>query len=387
MGPQLSAEKHASASSQGKDLTLPQQPEEITSPNTDISCKKCVSLLKDRPREQLLLEHMKKEVRKLYGQKVNMENTNYILKPYEFKCIAQTISRKLGQSGKEIKTVDDLLYAIDCLCNNKPDQTDSTHAPDSASQQSPSSPSIAAEETAATLQALNDSLRALVCSEREKEEKAEHKPASSLPEVLQSLQLSIDSLKHMLQEKGCSTLEQALAEKEQLKRDMQGVSRIFGLASDEHILDALVVLRTRENEEYEKVFAQKEQSISCQRKHYEQTVSSLNTKMVELSIENKKLRHILSEKYDLTDQVAKHNAALEENIKEIRAALHEEEQKINERKTEYAQVRKILVEQNKKMAKIVSALTLQIKKEKQEKRELEILVEEAAEPPQSLESK
>ncbi|KAI5181006.1 hypothetical protein NEOKW01_1247 [Nematocida sp. AWRm80] len=67
--------------------------------------------------DQVLLNQMKAEIRRLYGEKVNMANTNYTLKPHEFKCLSKVLSRALWNEERALETTNDIIYAVDSLCN------------------------------------------------------------------------------------------------------------------------------------------------------------------------------------------------------------------------------------------------------------------------------
>ncbi|KAI5188805.1 hypothetical protein NEMIN01_0173 [Nematocida minor] len=314
--------------------------------------KQSASTLSAPPLDHPLLNQMKTEIRRLYGEKVNMANTNYIVKPHEFKCLAKALSKALWNEEKTLETVDDIIYAVDYLCSKK--QSAAEDGVDA---------SVTNKELLTTIRFIASSLRALVPQVENRTT-----PANSLLSAdLKYLMESKDVLETALTSTGHSTLESLAAERTRLKNIISSITQTFSISPAEDILASLKNMQKQEEKRYNNELLQRDRNAECQKRYFEETIQQAKERIAALESENKNLVRRLNERKDRTAEVLERGDALEQNISQIKQVLAEEETRIQQEREEYKKVKKTLIDYNKKMAKIVQELVERIKKEQKER--------------------
>lgn len=307
-----------------------------------------------------MLNHMKAEIRKLYGEKVNMVNTNYILKPHEFKCIAKALSKSIWNEEKRIETVDEMVYAVDLLCNSE------KHIGKSGGEEKEGQ-AVNSKEILTTVRFIASSIRSLV---PQKEEGSSRDIASSTSVNLSDLKYLMDSLTRLQQEiaaAGHSTVESLVGERNRLKKTISSITEAFSLSPSDEVVGVLKNMQISKERGYVDALKLKEKNAECMKRSFEEKEHELLEKISYLKNENRLLRERLSEREDRTAEVLERGDALEQNILEIKKVLAEEERRIEEERQEYKKVKRTLIEYNKKMAHIVHDLVERIKKEQSER--------------------
>ncbi|KAH9386364.1 uncharacterized protein NEMAJ01_1260 [Nematocida major] len=310
-----------------------------------------------------VFNQMKAEIRRLYGEKVNMVNTNYIVKPHEFKCLAKSLSKAIWNNEKPLETVDDIIYAVDLLCSKQ-----------AGTAQGLPDESVRKEELATSIRFVASELRALVPTEGSA---AASPRASSLSSDLGFLAEAKELIKKGLEKSGHPSIESLSAERDRSKAVVSSIMQAFSISPSDDLLGALKNMRAQEERRHRDHVSMKEKSIECQKRHFEELLQKANEKIMRLEERNREVERQLSEKKDKDAEVLERGDALEQNILQIKQVLAEEEDRIQKERQEYREVKKTLIEYNKKMAKIVQELVEKIKKEQRERDYLISLQEDA----------
>lgn len=303
-----------------------------------------------------VLDQMKTEIRRLYGEKVNMVNTNYMFKPHEFKCIAKSLAKVLWKEEKGIETVDDMIYAVDLLCNQQ----------ESKKKEGPEQ-SIKDKEILTTVRFVASSIRALSSQEEASGFKDISKEESVEPSDLKYLMDSFTYIQNRIETAGHSTVESLIGERDRMKKTISSVTETFSLSPADDIITGLKNMQISKERGYTDALRLKEKSTECERRHYEEKEQIFKEKVLELENENRLLKERLGEREGRAEEVLERGDALEENISQIKKVLAEEERRIEQERQDYRKVKKALIEYNKKMAQIVYELVERIKKEQKER--------------------
>lgn len=304
-----------------------------------------------------LLNQMKGEIRRLYGEKVNMVNTSYIIRPHEFKCLSRSLSKAVWGEERPLETVDDIIYAVDALCNR---------AESAARPGEPAETSTTLTEAGITVRLIAETLRALAG----KESKAAENEKTTLTEDICALSAAKNVLCKEINAAGHATVAEVISERDRLRAVIESVTKHFSIPPGEEIVTFLRGMRVKEEKKWSNEVFLKERSAECQKRHYEQQIRQANDSIALLRAENHSLRKELAEKKLSANEAATSSATLEETVAEIKKAIEEEERAAAAERKEYAEVKKSLIEQNKRMSHLVQELILRIKKEKKEKNEL-----------------
>ncbi|EHY65352.1 hypothetical protein NERG_01798 [Nematocida ausubeli] len=302
-----------------------------------------------------LLNQMKTEIRRLYGEKVNMVNTNYIMKPHEFKCLAKTLSKRLWNEEKTLQSVDELIYAVDLLCNGQSLQEEAE-----ADEQT-----LSSKEAQTTIRFITSELNSLVPHEETRSTEEEGK--SPLSSILGSLMGAKEQIKKELARAGHSTVESLVMEKTRQKNLINAITEAFSISPSDDILRALKEMHLQEERKQRDYIQVKEKNFECQKRHFDETMSLAAEKISCLESRNKELTQLLHEREDKASEVLDRGDALQQNILQIKQVLAEEELRIQQEREEYKVVKKTLIDYNKKMTKIVQELVERIKKEQRER--------------------
>ncbi|KAI5186325.1 hypothetical protein NEHOM01_1389 [Nematocida homosporus] len=306
--------------------------------------------------DQFLLNQMKSEIRRLYGEKVNMANTSYILKPHEFKCLARILSKSLWGEERALDTVDDLIYAVDALCNRTASQT----VFGEPAEQSPS-----LTEASVSVRFVTGGLKALLSSDVPTSPKTR-----TFKDDISSLAEAKDLLQKRLETTGHANLDSLIAEKERLQKSLAGIIAEFSIPPGENLLAFLRGIKRREEQKYAEEVFLREKGAECQKRHYEKTIAQMKEQSASLVAENRTLKRLLKEKEASTTEVLQASTSLEETVAQIKQTLEEEEKRANSERKEYSEIKKSLIEQNRKMRAVVQELINRIKQEKKEKEDL-----------------
>ncbi|OAG33010.1 hypothetical protein NEIG_00828 [Nematocida sp. ERTm5] len=327
------------------------------------------SSLCDSQQNSPLLNQMKTEIRRLYGEKVNMVNTNYIMKPHEFKCIAKALSKRLWNEEKPLQTIDEIIYAVDLLCNRQDAEQKEKEAKEAAQEKASNR-----KEVETTIRFITAELNALVPSE-------ESATASAVPgepsvsACLPFLMAAKDRIKKELESSGYSTVESLITEKNRLKRIITSITETFSISPSDEILTALKGIRILEEKKQKDYIQLREKNFECQKRHFDETIRQATDKISLLESQNKELNRLLQEREDKTAEVLERGDALQQNILQIKKILADEELRIQQEREEYKTVKSTLIGYNKKMTKIVQELIERIKKEQKERDNLLKLTE------------
>ncbi|KAI5171751.1 hypothetical protein NEFER03_1056 [Nematocida sp. LUAm3] len=305
--------------------------------------------------ELQMLDHMKSEIRKLYGEKVNMVNTNYILKPHEFKCLSKALTKALWGEERKLETVDDLLYAVDALCTRA----------GSATQPGETECTTSIAEAGISIRYVASALKTLISSENSPALKS-----ATLTDDLKALSSVEEVFRKRLEASGYNTLESLIAEKERLQKMLQSITEKFSIPLGENIVTVISHLKEVEERRYAEELILKEKSIECQKRHFEGVVARLKESLQEAEAGKRTMERLLKEKEENTQELERSSTCLESSILEIKKAIEEEKQVFLMEKREYSEIKQALLEQNKRMSQVVQELVLRIKKEQKEKEEL-----------------
>lgn len=362
-----------------------------------------------------LVEQMKLEIRKLYGEKANLINTNYIVRPHEFGAMARALERQLwgADAARKIEGVDDLLFAVDSICSMRNEE--SCGCKDEMSL---------AEIKDARKAGLYARIRHLFEHERaqqahpwEEREKAlkrdiaemEKRREEYVSELYTSIRYANSALRQMV-DSGClsargspseSIVGEELSELVSIKNDLEGLlakaglgsvrdlvrereerelqmlraREALGLFSGEDLLQGVARVKKHHAGVLEMEIGGKERALAYEKRHHEEEQGKLRLRLVDLEIENKKLRRIVKEKKDMTDEVGERSDSLQEGLRGLKRALEEEGRRSKQEKKEFEDVKRKLIARNRELNDVVRELVQRIKKER---RELEA-VEEAKE--------
>ncbi|KAI5189801.1 hypothetical protein NECID01_0707 [Nematocida sp. AWRm77] len=305
-----------------------------------------------------LINQMKGEIRKLYGEKVNMKNTGYMIKPHEFQCISQALARGLGTESKELKTIDDVIYAIDCLVNKLAQTKEAGETQTQILEQ---------RRAETTIRFSVDLLRRLVSSDLAGEASSQNKTLEESAAAANGAACALQSLLDMVHR---PTVESLVVEKERTGRMLLSIADLYSISPGENLLDALTRIREKEQTQAEEEAFIEEKKLECQKRHYEECIARLNLSISEMVAENSTLKRLLQEKASSTAEMLQRSQTLEESIAQIRHILQEEEKKIEKERLEYLEIKESLVQKNKQMSKVVQELVSRIKEERKEKEEL-----------------
>lgn len=296
-----------------------------------------------------LLNQMKTEIRRLYGEKVNMVNTNYMMKPHEFKCLMKSLTKALGNPERKLETVDDLIYAVDLLCNKQANAVEKQNE----------------RELRTTVRFIASELKTLLpFPEKEAGESTGDAPLS---EVLKNLTEVKDRIKKELEICGHGTIELLVREKSRAKNLLEKIQQEFSISPSEDLINALRSIKIKEERKYKDELLLKDKTLHCQKKYYEEALEKAEERIVLVESKNKELLRRVHEREERRAEVLERGDALEQNILQIKQVLAEEEKRIQQEREEYRTVKKTLIDYNKKMAKIVQDLVERIKREQKER--------------------
>jgi len=324
----------------------------------NLTPKKSQNAIQPPKTDQELLDHMKSEVRRLYGEKVNLVNTNFIIKPQEFRGIAKALAGALEMKDRKIETVDDLIYAVDCLCNRKEEKTN---------EKQPEEEQAAAKEARVGIRFVTGELQRLFSSSGPRSGNAR---SSSLSDDVAELVDVKNRFEKALEETKSANFESLLLERERTKETLEQVCEILSIPPGEEVLAGLKRIRAQERGRYAEEMKLKEKSLEYQKRYFEEQTSKMMERISELQGENRMLKRTIQERVASTEEVVQKSQTLEESISQIKRILVEEEEKIEKERAEYTEIKKSLLEQNRKMTRVVQDLVQRIKTEKKEKESL-----------------
>lgn len=367
--------------------------------------------------DAFLIDQMKVEIKRLYGEKVNMINTHYIIKPQEFSGMARMLESTIwgaDRARKRIETVDDLAYAIDALCHAKdleacgckevmsqdeiramkekgmyakikdlfeqssmPKQETSIEEAERAQVRLVEK--IEAErdrellEIYSSLRYIGGSMRPMVDSALEQPERALECVGKCIVQgEIESLMETKERLGKWVERSKYSSVEQMVHEKEKSARTLERVKEDLGLFIGEDVLKGISRVRKEESDRLDMEVKNRERNMDLQKRHYEEELSKLRVRIVDLEIDNKKLKRLLKERVEVNEEVKERSGNLEEGIQNIKRALEEESRRNESERQSFDAIRRKLIERNRELAGLIKEL---VKRIKSEKKDLEMIEE------------
>jgi hypothetical protein len=362
--------------------------------------------------DSLLIEQMKVELRKLYGEKANLINTNYIVKPQEFNAMAKVLESQLWgvQSAKKIESVDDLLFAVDSVCNAQREESCGCKEAMSLEEIKEMRRSGVYSRVKEILEREQRDLKS-PWEEREKGLRREIREMEKsreeyIAELYTSLRYVSSALRQMVNDSSPgsrsspseSIVAEEVSELVSIKNDMEAlltrakiksvkdliqdreeretrlvrIRETLGLFAGEDLLEGIARIKKNEARALEMEISSRERSLEYEKRHREEETGKLRLRLVDLEIENKKLKRIVKEKNELADEVGERTDNLQEGLQSIRKALEEEGRQNRKEREEFEEVKKKLIHRNKELSGVVREL---VKRIKREKKDLEIIEE------------
>lgn len=326
---------------------------------------------KARKREEkedaLLVDHLREEVRRLYNEKVNFVNTNHVMTSQAFQSLTDILRRSVGD--RKIENVEELVYAVDEVCNRKGEGSIERRAREEKMM-----------GVYRSLKHVVGTLRAFAGEgemqkgeeEKEREKEKEKKPEDLVNELIAEL---LRIRERVEGEMGRTSLGSLMARERGRSEALEGIRKEFNVGATVPLAVMVEEIKKAREEDLKRMrleLREKEKSMEYQKKYYEEEIRMLRVKMVDMEIDASRVRNVLRERTEVNEEIKRRSEGLDEGIRSIRDALVRESKRNEREKMEFEEVKLTLIQRNEELSNVVKEL---VKRIKEEKRDVEALTE------------